>query len=116
MITEMFDEDTPPAYLAANERLYKALGLIPATSNLRDLQLDLLSGGVAGFYRNDQGKLYVVSKSGGPGPASASTSPTSTTTPCRTRTPRSSRTRTGSSTRATACSPARPSTRAMRRC
>ena len=29
MITEMFDEDTPPAYLAANERLYKALGLIP---------------------------------------------------------------------------------------
>ncbi len=68
MITEMFDEDTPPAYLAANERLYKALGLIPATSNLRDLSLDLLSGGVAGFYRNDQGKLYVVSKSGGPGP------------------------------------------------
>jgi len=68
MITEMFDEDTPPAYLAAIERLYKALGLIPATSDLRDLQLDLLSGGVAGFYRNDQGKLYVVSKSGGPGP------------------------------------------------
>ena len=68
MITEMFDEDTPPAYLAATERLYKALGLIPATSDLRDLQLDLLSGGVAGFYRNDQGKLYVVSKSGGPGP------------------------------------------------
>jgi hypothetical protein len=67
-LTEMFDEDTPPAYLAANERLYKALGLIPATSNLRDLSLDLLSGGVAGFYRNDQGKLYVVSKSGGPGP------------------------------------------------
>ena len=27
-----------------------------------------MSGGVAGFYRNDQGKLYVVSKSGGPGP------------------------------------------------
>ena len=37
MITKMFDEDTPPAYLAANERLYKALGLIPATSDLRDL-------------------------------------------------------------------------------
>jgi hypothetical protein len=68
LITEMFDEDTPPAYLAANDRLYKALGLIPETSDLRDLSLDLLSGGVAGFYRNDQGKLYVVSKSGGPGP------------------------------------------------
>ena len=30
LITEQFDEETPPAYLAANERLYKALGLIPA--------------------------------------------------------------------------------------
>jgi len=68
LITQQFDEDTPPAYLAANERLYKALGLIPETASLRDLSLDLLSGGVAGFYRNDEGKLYVVSKSGGPGP------------------------------------------------
>jgi hypothetical protein len=67
LMTQQFDEDTPPAYLAANERLYKALGLIPATTNLRDLSLDLLSGGVAGFYRNDEGKLYVVSKSGQPG-------------------------------------------------
>jgi len=67
MITQQFDEDTPPAYLAANEQLYKALGLIPAGASLRDLSLDLLSGGVAGFYRNDQGKLYVVSKSGLPG-------------------------------------------------
>jgi hypothetical protein len=68
LITQDFDKDTPPAYLAANERLYKALGLIPEASSLRDLSLDLLSGGVAGFYRNDEGKLYVVSKSGGPGP------------------------------------------------
>ena len=68
IITEQFDQDTPPAYLAAQERLYKALGLIPADASLRDLSLDLLSGGVAGFYRDDEGKLYVVSKSGGPGP------------------------------------------------
>jgi hypothetical protein len=68
LITQQFDKDTPPAYLAANEQLYKALGLIPATTNLRDLSLDLLSGGVAGFYRSDEGKLYVVSKSGQPGP------------------------------------------------
>jgi hypothetical protein len=67
LITQQFDQETPPAYLAANERLYKALGLIPASSNLRTLSLDLLSGGVAGFYRNDQGKLYVVSKAGAPG-------------------------------------------------
>jgi hypothetical protein len=68
LITQQFDQDTPPAYLAAEDRLYKALGLIPATSDLRSLSLDLLSGGVAGFYRPDQGKLYVVSKTGAPGP------------------------------------------------
>jgi hypothetical protein len=68
MLTEQFDEDAPPEYVAANERLYKALGLIPADSSLRDLTLDLLGGGVVGFYRDDQGKLYVVSKTGEPGP------------------------------------------------
>jgi hypothetical protein len=68
MITKLFDEQTPPAYLAAQERLYKALGLIPSTSSLRDLSLDLLSGGVAAFYNDDEGRLYVVSKTGQPGP------------------------------------------------
>ena len=67
ILTTEFDQDTPPAYLAANERLYKALGLIPADANLRTLALDLLSSGVAAFYRDDQSKLYVVSKSGQPG-------------------------------------------------
>ncbi len=67
MMTEQFDEDAPPDYVAANEQFYKALGLIPADSDLRDLTLDLLSGGVGGFYRNDQDTLYVVSKTGLPG-------------------------------------------------
>ena len=67
LLTQQFDQETPPAYLAANERLYKALGLIPGTASLRDLSLDLLSGGVAAFYRDDEGKLYVVSKTGQPG-------------------------------------------------
>jgi hypothetical protein len=67
MLTQQFDEDSPPAYVAATSRLYKALGLIPADADLRTLTLDLLGGGVAGFYRNDQGKLYVVSKTGSPG-------------------------------------------------
>ena len=57
MLTEQFDKDTPAAYVAATARLYKALGLIPADSDLRGLTLDLLGGGVAGFYRNDQGAL-----------------------------------------------------------
>jgi len=67
MITEQFDAETPAAYLAGTERLYKALDLIPADADLRDLTLDLLSGGVAGFYRDDQATLYVVSRTGLPG-------------------------------------------------
>lgn len=67
ILTQQFDEETPPEYLAANERLYKALGLMPEDGSLRDLSLDMLSGGVAGFYRNDQGKLYVVSRTGAVG-------------------------------------------------
>jgi hypothetical protein len=67
LITAEFDEETPPEYVAANERLYKALGLIAPDANLRDLTLDLLSGGVAGFYRPDEKTLYVVSKTGLPG-------------------------------------------------
>ena len=69
MLTEQFDKDSPPAYVAANQQLYRGLGLIPIDGDLRASTLDLLSGGVAGFYRNDEGKLYVVSKSGEPGPA-----------------------------------------------
>jgi hypothetical protein len=67
LLTADFDKSTPPEYVAATERLYKALGLIPADSDLRKLTLDLLSGGVVGFYRNDEGALYVLSKEGKPG-------------------------------------------------
>ena len=68
LLTKQFDKDTPPAYLAANERLYKALGLIPATPSLRDLSLDLLSGGVAGFYRERRGQALrrLEERSAGP--------------------------------------------------
>jgi hypothetical protein len=67
LITQQYDEETPPDYVEANERLYKALDLIPADADLRDLTLDMLSGGVAGFYRPDQNTLYIVSKTGLPG-------------------------------------------------
>ncbi len=67
ILTADFDQQTPPEVLAATDRLYKALGLIPADSDLRALTLDLLSGGVVGFYRNDEGALYVLSKEGKPG-------------------------------------------------
>ena len=41
--------------------------LIPPDASLRDLTLDLLSGGVAGFYLDDLNTLYVVSRTGMPG-------------------------------------------------
>ena len=63
-LTDQFDKDAPPAYVAATERLYKALGLLPADSSLKTQTLDLLGGGVVAFYDDDEGKLYVTSKTG----------------------------------------------------
>lgn len=60
--TETFDEDNPPAYIAANERLYKAFGLLPPDQSLKQLYLDLIDSQVAGFYRPDDKILYVVSR------------------------------------------------------
>ena len=59
-----FDKDNPPAYVAANERLYKALGLLAPDQSLRDVFLKLIDSQVAGFYRPDEKTLYVVSRSG----------------------------------------------------
>lgn len=59
-----FDKDNPADYVAANERLYKALGLLPEGDTLKGLFLELVGSQVAGFYRPDAKKLYVVSRSG----------------------------------------------------
>jgi len=59
-----FDEDNPPDYIAANERLYKAFGLLPPDQSLKQLYLDLIDSQVAGFYRPDDKILYVVSRTG----------------------------------------------------
>ena len=59
-----FDKDNPADYVAANEQLYKALGLLDGDQSLRDLYLDLIASQVAGFYRPDAKSLYVVSRSG----------------------------------------------------
>ncbi len=62
--TADFDQDNPADYVAANERLYKALGLMDEDASLKGLFLDLIGSQVAGFYRPDDKKLYVVSRSG----------------------------------------------------
>jgi hypothetical protein len=67
LVRQMSAEETPPEFIAAQERLYKALGLLPADASLEDLTIELLSGGVAGFYRDDQKQLYVVSRTGAVG-------------------------------------------------
>ena len=59
-----FDKDNPADYVAANERLYKALGLLDESTSLKALFLDLIGSQVAGFYQPDDKKLYVVSRSG----------------------------------------------------
>ena len=64
MNAKSFDEDNPADYVAGNDRLLKALGLMPADASLRQLYLDLIDSQVAGFYRPDAKTLYVVSRSG----------------------------------------------------
>ena len=67
-MTAQFDKDTPPAVVAATEKLYQLLGLIPAGSSLRDLYVQLLGSQVAGYYDPETKELYVVSSTGGLGP------------------------------------------------
>ena len=59
-----FDEDNPPEYVAAGERLYKALGLMPEDQSLKELYLELLGSQVAGFYDPEEKELFVVSRTG----------------------------------------------------
>nr|MBA2300468.1 hypothetical protein [Chloroflexota bacterium] len=59
-----FDEDNPPEYVAASERLYKAFGLMPQDQSLKELYLELLGSQVAGFYDPDEKQLFVVSRTG----------------------------------------------------
>jgi len=66
-MTAAFDKSNPPDQVAATERLYELLGLVPPGTSLRDLNIKLLGSQVAGYYEPDSKKLYVVSPSGGIG-------------------------------------------------
>ena len=52
--------DYPPAEVAAEQRTYRALALIPDTVDLRALMVDLLAEQVAGFYDPDSSTLFVI--------------------------------------------------------
>ena len=67
-IQASFDQSNPPALVAANERVEKALGLFPVDASLKDLYVQLLSSQVAGLYDPDAKTMDVVSKSGQLGP------------------------------------------------
>jgi len=54
--------------LANESRLFVHLGLLPAGSDLEQMELDLQAGQVVGFYDPESKGLYVLSDSGGVGP------------------------------------------------
>jgi hypothetical protein len=64
-----FDKNNPAAVVAATQRFDQALGLIPADASLRDLELQLLSGQVVGFYDSETKRMSVKSVGGALGVA-----------------------------------------------
>lgn len=68
IITTSFDKSNPPALLAANEQLDKALGLLPPDASLKGLDVELLSSQVAGLYDPATKTMDVASKTGQLGP------------------------------------------------
>ncbi len=73
MTSASFREDNPPEYIAANEIILKAFGLLEPEDSLEDLYISLLGSQVAGLYRPDDKELYVVSSSGAIGPTEKTT-------------------------------------------
>ena len=63
-----FNQENPPALIAANERLLKGLGLVPEGASLKDLYLKLLSSQVLGLYQPSTKKFYVLARTGTIGP------------------------------------------------
>jgi hypothetical protein len=68
-LTADFDRENTPQELQLAEDLLITLGLLPVGSSLRTIMLDFQTGQVAGYYSPDKDELFVVSRSGGLGPA-----------------------------------------------
>lgn len=63
-VVELTTEDYPEDVAEVDARLLAALGAVPPDTDLRQLQLDLLGGQVAGFYDPRTGELTSVSVDG----------------------------------------------------
>jgi hypothetical protein len=68
-LTAEFDGENKPTDLQFSQETLIALGLLPPAASLRDLTLDLQGNNVAGYYSPDKDELFVVSRTGGLGPA-----------------------------------------------
>jgi hypothetical protein len=66
-MTHAFETEIDHEAMAATSRLLEHLGLLPPGSSLEQLELDLESGQVVGFYDTASKQLYLLSKSGGVG-------------------------------------------------
>ncbi len=67
-VAQSFDEDNPPAQVAAEETLLKRLGLLPQDADLRQMMLDLYESQVAAFYDPKTSTMTVVKRDGDFGP------------------------------------------------
>jgi hypothetical protein len=72
-LRRMFDAESTPDDMAITERTLKALGLLDPGASLRDLELALMGGQVAGFYENKAKTLSVVARGGTVGPLERAT-------------------------------------------
>jgi hypothetical protein len=68
-IERTFSEDNPDEIIHAREILYAGLGMLERGASLKDLNIELLTSQVAGFYDPDTEELYVIERSGGLGVA-----------------------------------------------
>jgi len=64
VIRTSFEEDYPADEVAADERLYHGLGLLPKETKLKDVYIDLLESQVLGLYDPVDKQLYVLSEGG----------------------------------------------------
>jgi hypothetical protein len=63
-----FENSNPEERILVGERIFKALGLLPADASLKDIYLELQGSQVIGYYDPTVDELFIVSRSGTLGP------------------------------------------------